>query len=152
MQIRWSHHLVQLFWKNPKTKQTIILPASLFTLSTQLIKLQLIIIHIIIYHWLDCQMFECCKWGHYSILSITLVEYIPTNEGYFYTGCCFCASWRGTARRSPLPRDLLHNGLKGAFTQGIVSSASGLVPKRAQLQRRRKLAQGPNSPNCRPPM
>ena len=34
------------------------------------------------------------------------------------------------------------NGLKGAFTQGIVSPAGGSVPKRAQ--RRRKLAQGPN--------
>ena len=55
-----------------------------------------------------------------------------------------------------LPLDLLHwaqfvsgsgtvaNGLKGAFTQGTVSPAGGLVPKRAQ--RWRKLAHGPNLP------
>ena len=36
------------------------------------------------------------------------------------------------------------NGLKGTFTQGTVSPAGGLVPKRVQRrQRRRKLSQGP---------
>ena len=39
-------------------------------------------------------------------------------------------------------RDTIANGLKGVFTQGTVSPAGGLAPKRAQ--QRRKLAHGPN--------
>ena len=40
---------------------------------------------------------------------------------------------------------MVANGLKGAFTQGTVSPAGGLVPKcTQQRQRRCKLAQGPN--------
>ena len=70
--------------------------------------------------------------------------------------------WHGAALRclaALLPPDLLHrelfvsgsgtvaNGLKGAFTQGIVSPPGGLVLKHGQRRQRcRKLAQGPNLP------
>ena len=71
----------------------------------------------------------------------------------------FCCSAALRCLAAPLPLDLFHralfvsssgvvaNGLKGAFTQGTVLPAGGVVPKRAPLQQRRsKSAQGPNLP------